>query len=68
MKFTGPVVIVDPVNNRNNAASRITEDERLEIQALAHQSWEDAVLASEDDDVELWKEVFGPRFKVEDDE
>lgn len=68
VQFTDPVVIVDPVNNRNNAASRITENERIEIMQAATQSWEDAVFASEDDDVELWKEVFGPRFKVEDDE
>lgn len=68
VKFNDPVVIVDPVNNRNNAASRITEAERLDIKQIANQSWEDAVLASEEDDVELWKEVFGPRFKVEDNE
>ena len=68
VKFSDPVVIVDPVNNRNNAASRITEAERIEIQQVANQSWEDAVFASQEDDTELWKEVFGPRFKVEDDE
>lgn len=68
VKFSDPVVIVDPVNNRNNAASRIKEEERLDIVKIANQSWEDAVIASEEDDVELWKDVFGPRFKVEDDE
>lgn len=66
--FSEPVVIVDPVNNSNNVASRIKEEERLEIQQTADQSWEAAVHASDEDDVELWKEVFGPRFKVEDDE
>lgn len=68
VQFTDPVVIIDPVNNRNNAASRITDNERIEIKQSATLSWEDAVFASEEDDVELWKEVFGPRFKVEDDE
>ena len=68
VEFSDSVVIVDPVNNRNNAASRITETERMEITQVANQSWEDAVFASEENDVELWKEVFGPRFKVEDDE
>lgn len=68
VKFSDPVVIVDPVNNRNNAASRIKEEERIDIVKIAAQSWEDAVFASEEDDVELWKEVFGPRFRVEADE
>lgn len=68
VQFSDPVVIVDPVNNRNNAASRIKEEERLEIQQAADQSWEAAVHASDEGDVELWKEVFGPRFKVEDGE
>ena len=63
--FKDPVVIVDPVNSANNVASRMTEDERLEIVAAAGKSWEAAYFASTSDDVEVWKEVFGPRFKVE---
>lgn len=66
--FTDPVVIVDPVNNSNNAASRITEEERVEIAKVAKSSWEAAYFASTEDDLKVWKEVFGPRFKVEDDE
>jgi hypothetical protein len=58
----------DPVNNSNNVASRIEEEERLEVVKIANDSWETAHLASADDDLELWKEIFGPRFKVEDDE
>ncbi len=64
--FTHPVVIIDPVNSDNNVASRITEEERLEIVAEAKKSWEAATLASVDDDIDGWKVIFGNRFKVED--
>jgi hypothetical protein len=63
--FSEPVVIVDPVCNTNNVAARITETERQEIVAKALESWETVNLASIDDDDEVWKEVFGPRFNVE---
>jgi len=63
--FSGPVVIVDPVCNSNNVAARITETERQEIVAKARESWESVNLASIDNDDEVWKEVFGPRFNVE---
>lgn len=65
--FSDPVVIIDPVNKANNAASRITEAERQEIVAAAEAAWETAHFASEENDVEVWKELFGPRFKVEED-
>lgn len=64
--FSHPVVILDPVNSKNNVGARISETERLEIAASAAKSWEDAHFASAENDLELWKEVFGPRFKVED--
>lgn len=63
--FDDPVVILDPVCNTNNVASRISEDERLEIVAAADEAWETAHFASIEDDIEIWKELFGPRFKVE---
>lgn len=63
--FSDPVVIIDPVNSSNNVGSRITEAERLEIVAAANESWEAAYHASTSDDTEVWKEVFGPRFKIE---
>lgn len=64
--FTDPVVILDPVNSSNNVASRLTEAERIEIVAAAQSSWEAAYFASQsDDDEEVWKELFGARFKVE---
>ena len=66
--FTDPVVILDPVCNANNVASRISEDERKEIVAAALDAWETANFASTEDDIEIWKELFGPRFKVEEEE
>lgn len=62
--FTDSVVILDPVCNTNNVTSRISEDERLEIVAAATEAWETANFASTEDDIEIWKELFGPRFKV----
>jgi tRNA nucleotidyltransferase (CCA-adding enzyme) len=64
--FTDPVVIIDPVNSSNNVASRMTEAERLEIVEAAQSSWEAAYFASQNaGEEEVWKEVFGPRFQVE---
>lgn len=63
--FNDPVVIIDPVYSLNNVASRITEAERVEIVTAAQSSWEAAHFASAEDDNEVWKELFGPRFKVE---
>ena len=60
------VVIIDPVCDTNNVASRITEDERKEIVQLADESWATAHFASVEDDFEIWKELFGKGFKVED--
>jgi hypothetical protein len=64
--FTDPVVILDPVCNANNVASRITEAERQQIVAAADAAWETANFASAEDDMDLWKELFGRQFKVED--
>jgi tRNA nucleotidyltransferase (CCA-adding enzyme) len=62
--FADPVVILDPVCNANNVTSRISEDERKEIVAAALEAWETANFASTEDDIEIWRELFGPRFKV----
>jgi len=65
--FTDTVVIVDPVCDANNVASRMTESERQEIVTAALESWEAASFASTQPDHQIWKdEIFGPRFKVED--
>jgi hypothetical protein len=64
--FTDPVVIIDPVNDNNNVASRLTEAERVAIVEAAQNSWEAAYFASQNaGEEDVWKEVFGPRFKVE---
>lgn len=63
--FSDPVVIVDPVCNTNNVASRVNDDERKQIVAAALNAWETAHLASIDDDADVWREVFGPRFNTQ---
>ena len=65
-KFTDPVIIIDPVCDTNNVASRITEDERKEIVQIAEKSWATANFASVEGDIDIWKELFGRSFKVED--
>jgi tRNA nucleotidyltransferase (CCA-adding enzyme) len=64
--FSDPVIILDPVYSLNNVTSRISETERKEIVAAAERAWEAANYASAKNDNEVWKEIFGPRFKVED--
>jgi tRNA nucleotidyltransferase (CCA-adding enzyme) len=64
--FSDPVIIIDPANSENNVASRITEEERKEIIELADETWETANYASTRNDVDIWKEIFGPRFKIKD--
>lgn len=64
--FEDPVIIVDPVCSQNNVTSRISEAERKQIVEAAHQAWETANFASSENDDEIWKEVFGPRFRVGD--
>lgn len=63
--FDNPVIIIDPVNSENNVAARIEEAERLEIVRSACSGWEIAHYASQENDFDAWKELFGPRFKVE---
>jgi hypothetical protein len=64
--FSDPVVIFDPVYSLNNVTSRISEAERQEIVAAAQEAWETVNFASVEGDDAIWKEVFGPGFKVED--
>jgi tRNA nucleotidyltransferase (CCA-adding enzyme) len=64
-QFTDPVVILDPVCSLNNVASRVTDGERAEIVVAAQGAWEVAHFASAEGDVEVWRELFGPRFRVE---
>ena len=64
--FTEPVVILDPVCSQNNVASRLSEKERQQIVEAARAAWETANFASAENDDEIWKELFGPRFRVGD--
>ena len=64
--FDDPVVILDPVASQNNVASRLSEAERQEIVAAADAAWETACFAAAENDNDVWKEIFGPRFKTED--
>lgn len=64
-KFDEPIVIIDPVYGLNNVTARITETERQEIVTAASKAWETASFASIENDIEIWKELFGPRFRVE---
>lgn len=63
--FADPVVIIDPVCSTNNVTSRITETERKEIVEAAQLAWETANFASAEGDIAVWKEIFGPRFRIE---
>ena len=65
-KFSEPVVIVDPANHENNVASRITLEEKKLIVSKALQAWETANHASVEDDNDIWKEIFGNKFKIKD--
>ncbi|MDE9452467.1 nucleotidyltransferase [Xenorhabdus bovienii] len=65
--FSDPVVIIDPVCNTNNVASRLTEAERTKIVEVAYEAWETARHASVENDMVIWKELFGPRMKVRED-
>lgn len=62
--FAAPVVIVDPASDTNNVTARITEVERQEIVTMAKISWEAAHFASVEDESDLWKDIFGPRFTI----
>lgn len=64
--FSDPVVIIDPANHENNVASRITPDEKKQIVDKALQAWETANYASVEDDNDIWKEIFGNKFKIKD--
>lgn len=66
VSFSDPVVIIDPVSPENNVASRITKGEQELIAKAAEAAWETATYASVENSGEVWKEVFGGRFKTKD--
>ena len=65
------VVILDPVNEENNVAARLTDPERKAIVEAAQTAWETIESASwkgtKGDTVDLWKEVMGRSFTIEKD-
>ncbi len=68
---TDPVVILDPVNKQNNVALRLTHDERAAIVGAADTAWRTIETASwragKGETVDLWKEVLGRSFVIEED-
>lgn len=64
-----PVVILDPVNEENNVAARLTEEEREEIVEVATTAWETLSAAQylfgKGETVEYWREVFDRSFVIE---
>lgn len=66
VSFSDPVVIIDPVSPENNVASRITKDEQELIGMAAETAWEAATYASVKNSDDVWKEIFGGRFKIKD--
>lgn len=63
------VVILDPCNTENNVGRKITEADCRTITAKARQAWETLSYASNHggkvQTLELWKEVFGRSFVIE---
>ena len=63
------VVVIDPVNEKNNVTARMTDGERAEIVGAANDAWEALSTARWNDykgeTLELWKDVFGRSFTIE---
>lgn len=64
-----PVVVIDPVNEQNNVASRITEAIRQIILERAENAWEQVHIARartfKGSTLEAWRQIFGQRFRIE---
>lgn len=65
-----PIVILDPTNSDNNITQWTTEEEKQEIIEKANQAFETlsyaCAVTTKGETIDLWKEVFGRSFKVED--
>ena len=63
------VVILDPCNDDNNVARKITDQDCKAIVAKCREAWETLSYARNYDGktqtLELWKEVFGRSFVIE---
>lgn len=66
---SSPVRIFDPTNNENNAAGRMSEEDRKAVVGRAVEALESLNyaqnIARKGDTQEQWKGVLGPSFKVE---
>lgn len=64
------VVILDPANNENNVARRLTDDDCREIIEKSREAWERISEARNNNykiaTIECWKDVFGRSFAIED--
>ncbi|MFZ5480472.1 MAG: CBASS oligonucleotide cyclase [Myxococcota bacterium] len=65
----GPAYVADPTNNANNVLKRLDAAEWARVREAALAAWEALSFAqskaSQAETLELWKEVFGPRFNIE---
>lgn len=65
-----PVIILDPPCSENNVTRWMTEKDRSEIVMAANVAWETLTygrrVGTKGETTELWKEVFGRSFKIED--
>ena len=64
--FDDLVVIIDPANHENNVASRISKTEKEKIVKMATTAWEIGNFASIENNIDMWKQIFGPKFKIKD--
>jgi tRNA nucleotidyltransferase (CCA-adding enzyme) len=67
-----PVVVLDPVNKNNNVAARLTDAERQEIVRAAETAWNTVETAiwkeAKGETLDLWKEIMGRSFTIDDDQ
>lgn len=67
--FADPVVIVDPANDDNNVAARITRDEREAFVTAANEALVTLTVAQglpgKGETVTAWKELFGEGFSID---
>ena len=68
----GPVYIADPTNNENNVLERMDASEWDEVVNQANGAMETLAFAqakhAKGETIELWKEIFGPSFNIEEEE
>ena len=58
------VIIIDPICGLNNVASSIGDKDRDVVIKVARESCEIVKLASKSTNLDNWKQIFGPRFRI----